>query len=229
MSVAIIISISISLTIVGIFYVLMCTSPSSNANVFLQSVLNSLSRIPGGTTAISICKDAYNYMFWKRNPILQIVYLGLLSGGYGIAVSEIFPLVPNMYLSEYHIYTFSIVFALTLITFYLACTTPPGYITKENIQKYNKYPYDFKIFTPTRYAYIKLCNMLPLTLSFLTIILLTTSHHITDVVRLESSNLLEASTVASWVVTWRDMIIIVVGLLNLWERKIIATFCYFFS
>ena len=89
-------------------------------------------------------------MFFKRNPILQIVYLALLGGGYAIAVSEIFPLVPNIYLASWHKITFSLVFAATLISFYFACNTDPGYITKENISRYNKYPYDFKMFTPKR-------------------------------------------------------------------------------
>ena len=89
-------------------------------------------------------------MFFKRNPILQIVYLALLGGGYAIAVSEIFPLVPNIYLASWQKISFSLVFAATLISFYFACNTDPGYITKENISRYNKYPYDFKMFTPKR-------------------------------------------------------------------------------
>jgi palmitoyltransferase ZDHHC4 len=150
MSAAILISVSISLSIVGVFYILMCTSPNSKGNKFLQSVLSLVDRVPGGRRVATVAKQAYEYVFWKRNPILQIVYLTLLGVGYGIAVSEIFPLVPNIYLDSYHKITFSIVFAATLISFYFACSTEPGYITKENIQRYNKYPYDFKMFTPKR-------------------------------------------------------------------------------
>ena len=76
--------------------------------------------------------------------------MALLGGGYSIAVSEIFPLIPNIYLASWHKITFSLVFAATLISFYFACNTDPGYITKENISRYNKYPYDFKMFTPKR-------------------------------------------------------------------------------
>ena len=186
MSVAIVISITISLSIVGVFYIVMCTDSKNNA--FLNTMMSTLNRIPGGRRAASAAVNAYvrsnvvanrssfhsnsssylsssnlhqssqthkhthtqEYMFFKRNPILQIVYLALLGGGYAIAVSEIFPLVPNIYLASWHKITFSLVFAATLISFYFACNTDPGYITKENISRYNKYPYDFKMFTPKR-------------------------------------------------------------------------------
>ena len=148
MSWAIVISITISLSIIGVFYVVMCTDSKNNA--FVNSTLRTLNRVPGGRRCAACAVSTYEYMFWKRNPILQIVYLTLLGGGYAIAVSEIFPLVPNIYLASWHKITFSLVFAATLISFYFACNTAPGYITKDNIQRYNKYPYDFKMFTPKR-------------------------------------------------------------------------------
>eukprot|EP00938_MAST-03A_sp_MAST-3A-sp1_P007154 g7154.t1 len=148
MSVAIVISITISLSIVGVFYIVMCTDSKNNA--FLNTMMSTLNRIPGGRGAARAVVNAYEYMFFKRNPILQIVYLALLGGGYAIAVSEIFPLIPNIYLASWQKISFSLVFAATLISFYFACNTDPGYITKENISRYNKYPYDFKMFTPKR-------------------------------------------------------------------------------
>ena len=54
--------------------------------------------------------------------------------------------VPNVYLSEYHKYAFTAVWMTTIYVYYLACATPPGYITAENIDRYSRYDCDEKIF-----------------------------------------------------------------------------------
>eukprot|EP00941_MAST-03F_sp_MAST-3F-sp1_P001304 g1304.t1 len=88
-------------------------------------------------------------MFMQRNPVLQIVYLSLLCGGYLVAIFIIFPEVPNLYVSNFHKYTFSALLFFTLHRFYKACSTQPGYITAETLERYDNYRYDNQIFYRT--------------------------------------------------------------------------------
>ena len=57
MSIAIVISITISLSIVGVFYIVMCTDSKNNA--FLNTMMSTLNRIPGGRRAASAAVNAY--------------------------------------------------------------------------------------------------------------------------------------------------------------------------
>lgn len=139
----------------GVFYVLMCTSPKSGPGYFFNAVLGPrlmgfVKALPFGERAINGFAKAFDYFFWQRNPLLQIFYVILLAGGFGVGVWEVFPRVPNMYLAEYHRLTFSAVFFAALHSFFLACTTPPGYITEGNLKKYSKYEYDNMMYTPRK-------------------------------------------------------------------------------
>ena len=51
------ISITISLSIVGVFYIVMCTDSKNNA--FLNTMMSTLNRIPGGRGAARAVVNAY--------------------------------------------------------------------------------------------------------------------------------------------------------------------------
>lgn len=129
----------------------MCTRSDSAANQFLSNIMTVFeTRCPFGKRIVALSKRAFHYFFWERNPLLQILYLTLICGGWLVGVFEVFPKLPNLYLADYHRYTFTLVFALTVGSFYVVCSTPPGYITKSNVRKYSKYPYDMMMYVPKR-------------------------------------------------------------------------------
>lgn len=178
MSMALVLSGVICLLVIAVFYVLMCTSKDSAPNrcfsnfayvgkskslsvslyrtvPFSDVVTNAPtnrktveSRVPFGKEITRGAYRLYRYVFWERNPLLTILFVVLLVGAYFLGVKEIFPHVPSSYLPWWHKVSFSFVFFGTMTSFYLACTTPPGYITNANIRKYSKYPYDMMMYVP---------------------------------------------------------------------------------
>ncbi|CAK4092566.1 unnamed protein product [Aphanomyces euteiches] len=46
--------------------------------------------------------DIFDYVLNKPNPLMQIVYLHLVVGGYALFLVFADPLIPNIYLAEYH-------------------------------------------------------------------------------------------------------------------------------
>ncbi|KAF4694099.1 zinc finger protein [Perkinsus olseni] len=114
--------------------------------------------------------SAWNYTCNEANPIVQIVYLSLVVGGYFLYVIFGYPLLPNTYLGEYHKYVGFLVFVLCIYTFAAASITDPGIITKRNVHAISKiYPMDEILFhekecstckqpKPARSKHCSLCN-----------------------------------------------------------------------
>jgi palmitoyltransferase len=139
------------LTVLSCFYIVMCTSQDSALNMAISSVgaaLKSALERVGLGFLIVWANSAYTYMFFQRNPVLQIFYLTLVVGGYIIALFVIFPLAPNSYVAGWHKGTFSLLLSFTLFKYYEACTTEPGYITKETLERFDNYAYDHQIYFP---------------------------------------------------------------------------------
>ncbi len=147
----VLISVGICALITSIFYVLMCTDTDSAVYKFLTGISDVFeNNVPAGKHIVRCVKRSSHYFLYERNPLLQILYLTLLGGGYLVGVVEVFPKLPNMFLGEYHKYTFSAVFFLTIASFYAACTVGPGIITQKNARKYSKYSYDMMMYTPKK-------------------------------------------------------------------------------
>lgn len=47
-------------------------------------------------------KQFVHYILWEPNPVLQVVYLILISGGFFVGVTEAFRFAPNPYVPAYH-------------------------------------------------------------------------------------------------------------------------------
>ncbi|CAI9087930.1 OLC1v1022136C2 [Oldenlandia corymbosa var. corymbosa] len=83
----------------------------------------------------------------RPNPILQILYLGIIGGTYYIIVKSSFSYIPGYYLSEIHRYTSLLAVAVGIILFLLTSFSDPGTVNIENVSQYlSAYPYDNIIF-----------------------------------------------------------------------------------
>lgn len=78
----------------------------------------------------------FNWVLYKRNPLLQIFYLAVMVGGYYFAWKDIFPLVPCRYLGTIHRTIGTVLFLIALLSFFIASYVEPGIITKENLKEY---------------------------------------------------------------------------------------------
>ena len=91
------------------------------------------------------------FFFYYRNPFVQIIYVLLMSLGYGCYIFTAYPYVSQSWFSQ-------VPFVLLGINIFLfgACSyMNPGVIKKENVDKYVKvFPYDGymyheKVYCPT--------------------------------------------------------------------------------
>lgn len=91
---------------------------------------------------------AADFFINERHPIIQILYVVLVFGGYGAFVLKGYPLLPNPYFAGYHKVIGAILFLLCVVTFILTSFSDPGIITKANVSGYVElFPYDGFMYT----------------------------------------------------------------------------------
>jgi len=94
---------------------------------------------------------AVEFFVYRRHPIVQILYLALVTGSYAAFASFGFPRVPNPWFGEHHKFLSFGVLMACLGSFVAASFTDPGAITKSNVARYEQlYPADALLFPPGR-------------------------------------------------------------------------------
>ncbi|KAL5712749.1 protein S-acyltransferase [Ranunculus cassubicifolius] len=79
----------------------------------------------------------------RPNPILQIIYLGIIGGTFYLVAQSSFPYIPGYYLSEVHRLTSFLAVGVGLLLFLLTSFSDPGTVKVENVSQYlSAYPYD---------------------------------------------------------------------------------------
>lgn len=96
----------------------------------------------GGRPVLNCLGKVREYFCWRPNPIVQILYLVLVVGGFGLFIVEGYPFLPNQYMAGYHRITGTICMGICLLTFVLASGTGPGTVNKDTIDTFDVYPYD---------------------------------------------------------------------------------------
>jgi len=87
----------------------------------------------------------------EPNPVLQILYLTFVCGGYGAAVIFAYPRVPCASLGAHHKGLGMLFFASCLTSFIAASTGEPGYIVdNQTVAKHDNYAYDNVHFLPNK-------------------------------------------------------------------------------
>lgn len=106
----------------------------------------------------------------RPNPILQILYFGILGATYYFTVKSSFRYIPGYYLSEIHRYTSLVAVVIGVLLFLLTSFSDPGTVKDENVSRYiSAYPYDNIIFSekecttckipkPARSKHCSICN-----------------------------------------------------------------------
>ncbi|KAJ7973405.1 S-acyltransferase [Quillaja saponaria] len=84
----------------------------------------------------------------RPNPILQIIYLAIISMTYYFIAKSSFTYIPGYYLSGIHRYTSLLAVAVGMLLFLLTSFSDPGTVKADNVSQYlSAYPYDSIIYT----------------------------------------------------------------------------------
>ncbi|KAK8928777.1 putative S-acyltransferase [Platanthera zijinensis] len=79
----------------------------------------------------------------RPNPILQLVYLGILGGTYYIIARSSFRYIPGVYVNEMNKYASILAVSVGVILFLLTSFSDPGTVNSKNVSQYiSAYPYD---------------------------------------------------------------------------------------
>ena len=102
--------------------------------------------------AIEGCADrVITYCLYRRNPLLQLFYLGIVLGAYGLVVLYGYPMLPCHYMPLWHRWTAAAAVGVCLYLWWLACTVSPGLIEPETLYRYaHNYVPDKYLYPPGR-------------------------------------------------------------------------------
>jgi len=115
---------------------------------FLYTILQKI----GIIWILQQIKNAGIWFLYKPHPIIQIAYVIIIGGAYGMFAIHGFPLLDhNPYFPAYQKTVSVGLLAGSLIFFFLASFTNPGVITDKNVQGYSKlFSFDYQLYHPNR-------------------------------------------------------------------------------
>lgn len=102
------------------------------------------SRAVLGNRVVDLIWSVYEYVVYKKNPIIMSVYLLLAIGGFAVYIVHGFlRFIPGPYIAGYHRTLGTILMLACYWSFYLAWSSNPGIITKSSHKKaMRKFDYD---------------------------------------------------------------------------------------
>lgn len=101
-----------------------------------------------------------DYVFFERNPLVQILYFAAMGGCYYLYWREAHPLLPNEYVDWYHKWLASLLFALSIIFYIVMCVSDPGVIRHDNLHEFTQYVNHPVLFPEGKYC--RTCKTLKL-------------------------------------------------------------------
>eukprot|EP00644_Phytophthora_capsici_P003967 jgi/Phyca11/6942/fgenesh1_pm.PHYCAscaffold_15_\ len=80
-----------------------------------------------------------DYVFFERNPLVQILYFTAMSACYYLYLREAYPLLPNEYVAWYHKWLVTFLFVASIALYLVMCLSDPGVIRPDNIHEFEQY------------------------------------------------------------------------------------------
>ncbi|KAI7904871.1 DHHC palmitoyltransferase-domain-containing protein [Cokeromyces recurvatus] len=143
-----------------VFVLLFGQSPSLRHGIIGKLNYLLIEELPKGINWFLLCiigqsnmnrlNKGWAYCCESRNPFLQVFFVSLSSSSIVSFLYNAIPHMPGPYLHSIHMYIIIPIQIISLYaSYYVACTSNPGIITKENIEGHLKYyKYDGLIYKP---------------------------------------------------------------------------------
>lgn len=126
-----------------------------------------------GTYLYSHIAAVFTYIIYKKNPLVQMIYLLVAVGGFFIYVTVgFFKYIPGPYVGGYHKTLGTLLTLACYYSFFIASTSDPGILTKGNIKKaLKRFDYDNNMYLkgaecstckmqkPARSKHCAMCDM----------------------------------------------------------------------
>jgi palmitoyltransferase len=127
----------LSLLVISFLYILVCVDPSKNT--CLAKVKHTLClKLPrkccraGIDNAVTkIVFRVFKFVCYRRNPIIQVLYLVLAVGGFYYYWVVGFAMLPAPYVPEWTRYTGTALMFVCYYSYFKACTVCPGKLTSQ--------------------------------------------------------------------------------------------------
>ncbi|RMX66132.1 hypothetical protein DD238_003433 [Peronospora effusa] len=94
-----------------------------------------------------------DYVFFERNPLVQILYFVAMGSCYYFYLREASPLLPNEYVAWYHKWLATFLFLVSNMLYLVMSVSDPGVIQRKNMHKYKQY-----VHHPVMYPEGKYCR-----------------------------------------------------------------------
>ncbi|CAI5701064.1 unnamed protein product [Peronospora effusa] len=94
-----------------------------------------------------------DYVFFERNPLVQILYFVAMGSCYYFYLREASPLLPNEYVAWYHKWFATFLFLVSNMLYLVMSVSDPGVIQRKNMHKYKQY-----VHHPVMYPEGKYCR-----------------------------------------------------------------------
>ncbi|KAI9260052.1 DHHC palmitoyltransferase-domain-containing protein [Helicostylum pulchrum] len=102
-----------------------------------------------GQSNVNRVSKSWAYCCESRNPFLQIFFVLLSSASIVTFLYNALPRIPGPYLHKIHYLFIPAQIISIYVSYYLACSVNPGFITPDNLKKHlNYYKYDGLIYKP---------------------------------------------------------------------------------
>ncbi|OWY99767.1 Palmitoyltransferase [Phytophthora megakarya] len=80
-----------------------------------------------------------DYVFFERNPLVQILYFGAMGSCYYFYLREAHPLLPNEYVAWYHKWLATFLFVTSIAMYLVMSLSDPGVIRRDNMHEFEQY------------------------------------------------------------------------------------------
>ncbi len=129
--------------VVFLIVYVMFISPDSPVSLFFMETVPraALAKMPRSMASRLEC--SYDYVVNQPNPIMQGVYLAIVTTAYIVMIAVGYPMIEDSPLSNLHKISGYITYAACYFTFYLACSVRAGFIKDDaDVERQMNYLYD---------------------------------------------------------------------------------------